>query len=73
MIAMWPIGAASKKVHNEYFKLVFMKSFQFDALRTLENAALCSMKLDLFVIVYISVSVPLFNKSKAHFIELKIP
>ena len=69
MTAMWLIGVDSKKVHAEYFKLVFMKLFQFDALKTLENAALCSMKLDLFVIVYISMSVPLFNKSKAHFIE----
>ena len=69
MIAMWLIGVDSKKVHAEYFKLVFMKLFQFDTIKTLENAALCSMKLDLFVIVYISMSVPLFNKSKAHFIE----
>ena len=69
MTAMWLIGVASKKVQTEYFKVVFMRLFQFDALKTLENAALCSMKLDLFVIVYISMSVPLFNKSKAHFIE----
>ena len=37
MTAMWLIGVDSKKVHAEYFKLVFMKLFQFDALKTLEN------------------------------------
>ena len=31
------------------------------------------MKYDLFVIVYISMSVPLLNKSKAHFIKWKFP
>ena len=69
MTAMWLIGVASKKVHAEYFKLVFMKLFQFDALKTLENDAQFSMKCHLFVIVYISMSVPLLNKSKACFVK----
>ena len=69
MTAMWLIDVASKKVQTEYFKVVFMKLFQFDALKTLENAAQFSIKLDLFVIVYISSSVLLLNKSKAHFIK----
>ena len=66
---MWLIDVASKKVQSEYFKVVFMKLFQFDTLKTLGNAASFSMKLDLFVIVYISISVPLLNKSKACFVK----
>ena len=66
---MWLIGVASKKVQPEYFKLVLMTSSQLDALKTLENAVQYSMKLNLFVIVYISMSVPLLNNFKAHFIR----
>ena len=69
MTAMWLIDVASKKVQTEYFKVAFMKLFQFDALKTLENDAQFSMKYDLFVIVYISMSVPLLNKSKACFVK----
>ena len=39
MTAMWLIDAASKKVQTEYFKVVFMKLFQFDTLLTPENDA----------------------------------
>ena len=66
---MWLMGVASKKVQTEYFKSAIMTLFQFDALKTLGNAAQFSMKLDLFVTVYISMSVLLSNKSKAHFIK----
>ena len=66
---MWLIGVASKKVQPEYFKLVLMTSSQLDALKTLENAVQCSMKLYLFVIVYISMCVPVLNDFKAHFMR----
>ena len=69
MTAMWLIGVVSKEVRSEYFKLVFMKLFQFDALKTLKNYAQFSMKYDLFVIVYISMSVPLLDKSKVCFVK----
>ena len=35
-----------------------MTLFQLDAIKTLENAVQFSMKLDLFVIIYVSMSVP---------------
>ena len=66
---MWLIDVASKKVQTEYFKVVFMTLFKFDTLKTLENDAHFLIRYDLFFIVYISMSIPLFNKSKVCFVN----